>query len=900
MPTSFVTPAPTPWWRPLARSDRWALAWLFIIPTVLFVLPALFGRPAIDADNVIQNFPLRVLVGQQIASGHLPLLNPLAFAGTPLLGGLNAGALYPLTLLFAFVPAIGAWLINMIVIYLIAAVGVFVLLRWHGLRTLPSFVAALSYTYSGAMIGQMVHFGVVQGFSFIPWAMVLMLALSRRLRHLGPDETGRRLARVALPWAGGVALVWGLTFLTGEPRAMVVIELMTIVVVPCVLLLRTSYWIASWRGRVTYLLTLLVGFIWGVGLGLAQLLPGWSFIHVSQRSVVNYGFFGAGSLAVRWTALLLSPNLFGGNGVFGQQGFFANYNLAEVTGYAGLLALMAGAAFLTRFTRKGWRGGERDYTIYFVLGVVGLFATWGSFTPLGHVFREIPLFGSTRLQSRNVILVDFALSIVLGWWLQQVRARDVRAGLGKGFRWATALPALLAAALSLSLLAWGPSTVARFGVPAGTAHFVSGLQLVNWLHLVIALAAAAAVLVWRHSRHLVRILLGVLVVDLVVFLLFSSTGLVGGSGPREPSRVAAVALLGDNGRFALVDISGAHTGNFRALGQPNMNVFTGLASVQGYGALVLTNYNNATGTHPQAFLNACHLADGTFTQLRLSAVAISSTELSTNTALSPTDSSGCVANKREPSTRRYFGQLLNVHSIILTSVFGELLSKGPLHLQLLSGDGKPTGPNLVTAEATTKKAIFNWNRPTLAAGFVVTSGSGVQVGSAVVNPYGAKPSYSLNTNFQLAISSTSWRLTSTQEKFSVFKAKTVLPPAWLTARPAHGRVTNIRNASWGDTWITVDLTRASVLDRSEAYLPGWRATAVNEVTGRVVDLTVHRAGLIESVDVPRGEWTIHFHYHAPYIEVSLAVSAVSLVLLIGVASGLLVQNRRKRNAKVHS
>jgi hypothetical protein len=549
-------------------------------------------------------------------------------------------------------------------------------------------------------------------------------------------------------------------------------------------------------------------------------------------------------------------------------------------------------------------GAERDYTIYFVLGVVGLLATWGSFTPLGHVFREIPLFGSTRLQSRNVILVDFSLTIMLGWWLQHVRARDVQAGLEKGFRWITALPALLAAALSLSLLIWGPSTVARFGVPAGTAHFVEGLKLVNSLHLVLALVAAAAVLVWRHSRHLLRILLCVFALDLVVFLMFTATGLIGGSGPREPSRAAAVALLGDQGRFALVDVSGAHTGNYRALGQPNMNVFTGLASMQGYGALISTIYDDATGTHPQASLNACHLADGTFTQLRLSAVAISATELSTNTDLSPTVSSGCVANKRKPSTRRYFGQLLKVHSIILTSstspVLGDQLSTSPLHLRLLSGDGKPIGPELRAAEATTKKAVFAWNRPTRAAGFVVSSASGVQVGSAVVNPYGDKPSYSLNTDFQLAISSTSWHLSSTQKKFSVFKAAYVLPPAWLNPSRSNGRVTRVRNAAWGDTWITVDLRSASVLERSEAYLPGWRATAVNAASGQVVDLTVHRSGLIESVDVPKGEWTIHFHYHAPYIEVSLAVSTASLVLLIGVASGFTIQNRRKRNAKVHS
>ena len=36
-------------------------------PLVLFIIPALAGHPAIDADNLIQNFPLRVLAGRQLA-----------------------------------------------------------------------------------------------------------------------------------------------------------------------------------------------------------------------------------------------------------------------------------------------------------------------------------------------------------------------------------------------------------------------------------------------------------------------------------------------------------------------------------------------------------------------------------------------------------------------------------------------------------------------------------------------------------------------------------------------------------------------------------------------------------------------------------------------------------------
>src|ERR1700677_4921322 len=124
-----------PWWRTMARPDRWALGWLVGIPLVLFVIPALAGHPAIDADDLIQNFPLRVLAGRQLATGHLPLLNPLTNSGTPLLGGLNAGALYPLTLLYVFIPPLVAWIFNMIVVYVTGAVGMFALLRWHRVRT---------------------------------------------------------------------------------------------------------------------------------------------------------------------------------------------------------------------------------------------------------------------------------------------------------------------------------------------------------------------------------------------------------------------------------------------------------------------------------------------------------------------------------------------------------------------------------------------------------------------------------------------------------------------------------------------------------------------------------------------------------------------------------------------
>ncbi|HEY5104189.1 MAG TPA: hypothetical protein VII65_04005 [Acidimicrobiales bacterium] len=892
-------PAPTftPWWRPLTRSDRWALLWLLLIPTALFVVPALLGRPAIDADNLIQNFPLRVLAGKQIASGHLPLLDPLTNAGTPLLGGMNAGALYPLTVIFAFIPAIAAWVFNMIVVYLTAAVGVFALLRWHGLRTVPSFAAAISYAYSGAMIGQMVHLGVIQGFSFIPWAALVMLALSRRLSVVPTDAPWRHFARVSVPWIAGVAILWGLVFLTGEPRGIAELELLTIIIVPCVLLMRSSYWLTTWRVRLVYLSTLVIGFVWGIGLGLVQLLPGWSFISFSQRSQVDYRFFGAGSLPVHWATLLLNPDLVGGNGAFGQQGFFANYNLAEVTGYAGVLALMAGAAFVSRLHWRGWKGADRDFMIYAAIGVVGLFAAWGYFTPLGHLFRAIPLFGSTRLQSRNIILVDFAFSIMLGWWLEHlIVTKELRAKISRRSTWISVAPALVIAALCVALIGWGPFVLQHIGVPAGKEHFATTTKLLDEIHLVVALVGVLAIRVWRHARRLLSILMTVLVVDLLVFSAFTATGLIGGSGPREPSRASAVALFGTKGRFALVDQGGVHTGVYRSLGEPNLNVFTSLASVQGYGALISTIYDNATGTHPQTMLNPCALAKGTFSQLRLSAVAISGSELATSTSLATSVPTSCVTPRTPLVTHRYFGQILNVHTVTLTSTADASLSLRPIALQLLSAQGKPLGVPVV--EQPSKKAAFTFTGNRVAAGFVVSSTSPLHIGDTVVSQFGTGPSYRLDTNFQMAIDSSTWKLTSTEDKFSVFKATTLRPKAYLAAPNSKSTVTNIRSASWGDTWVSVALNTSSVLDRSDEYLPGWRATAVNAATGQRVNLVVHRAGLIQSVRVPKGKWTIHFHYHAPYIEASVATSAVSWVLMIGVAVIFIVTRRRRGNDKV--
>jgi hypothetical protein len=873
---------------------------MLIVPTLLFVIPALFGHPAIDGDNLIQNFPLRVLSGQQIASGHLPLFNPLTNSGTPLLGGLNAGALYPGTVLFAFLPPIAAWIINCIAVYVIAATGMFALLRWHGMRTLSSVAAAMSFAYSGAMIGQLVHLGVVQGSAFIPWGALIVVSLSRRLSLEPASSTWRHYARVSKPWVWGYALLWGLTFLTGEPRGIAEIELLTLTLGPSVLLIRSSYWISTWRARVTYVVALASGLAWGIAIGLVQLLPGWSFIGYSQRSSVSYSFFGAGSLVVRWTSLLFVPDIFGGNGTGGQPYYFAHYNLPEVTGYAGLLALIATFAFIAKLTRRGWKGEDRDYVLYFVVLVVGLFATWGSYTPLGHLFRDIPLYGSTRLQSRNIVLVDFAMAALLGWWFQRLQTRrTAEAGIEGRRTWVTLAPALAVVAFCAGLLIWGAQIVSYLGVFPQQEDLARDMHLSYGLHLAIAVLAVLVVLRWRTSKHVMRILMGILVADVLVFLVLSATALIGGSGPTEPSRPHAVALLGTRGRTALVDKGGAHQYRFQALGVPNMNVFTKLASVQGYGSLISTIYDNSTGTHPQAAINPCRLADGTFTQLRLAAIAVSYAQLSHNVNVPIPSAPNCRMSAPGQIAFRYFGQVLRVHSISVHGRGGQPVADATVSLTLVDAHGQLEGPPLLR-EASANQMTFTIAGPARrAAGFELTSLSPIAVGDAKVSQLAPiKVTYELNSPMQEALDGPNWRLSGTVGTFSVFKAGYVQPSVTVTT--PNGKVSHVTNAAYGDTWVDVDAHGPVTLVRSMAFLPGWRATAVNMATGKSEALKVTRDGLIQQVSVPNGQWRIHFHYHAPYIEVSLAASIVGSVLIIGVGAYLFIDERRRREDKVRS
>jgi len=575
-----------------------------------------------------------------------------------------------------------------------------------------------------------------------------------------------------------------------------------------------------------------------------------------------------------------------------------HYNLAEVSGYVGVVALTGVAAFFAQLTRRGWVGEHRAFTVFGVMVIVGLLATWGNFTPLGHFFHEIPMFGRTRLQSRNIIIVDLAAAVLLGWWMDAMTSGRRREAAVEGIRrFVTSIPAVAVLAWSIAMIvAYRP--ILEF-MDATTKTAANGASL-RWPMAVHALLAIGVLFVIARSPLRVkprRWLIAIMMVDLALLTALGSLSYSRNDGNIEPSPDVMSSLPGGHpGRIAILDSGLNDFSTFVKLGAPNLNVFTKQPSVQGYGSLIGEYYSNATGTHPLLGLDACQLGRGRFAQLNLQTVIASFSSL-TDPVDSPVVRKQNCPERNRPSgvVSRYFGQALALRSLsiqtslpsttfVVSSVpaFKAVAEPGfttrdGYSIRVVSDEtGAIRIPSRVLAplypglDKTAGITISTW-RP---AGSLIPSRSFVVTSTEITDDEGR--TLLLDEPYQIALQDAGFTYSGTRDGYAVFHNAASGPFTTSPQVPVSNRVEKI----WGDEWVTVDADSQEVdLVRSSAWLPGWRATAVNEATGQSKALTVKRHDLVQVVTVPPGSWRVHFHYHAPFIGIGLICSVIGVALL---------------------
>jgi|SRR5579862_835623 len=933
------------------RSSLLAAGSLVLLAFLVYGVPSLAGHPVVPGDDLTQNLPLRELVGRELSHGHLPLFDPYIWSGTPLLAGWNAGAAYPLTWLFAVLPASVAWPVNLIAVSAVAGVGCFAFLRASGLGVLASWLGGLTYAFAGGMAAQTQHIGLVAGMSWVPVALLALnrltapatgagaVAPSRRVTGgPGGPSASRGVGRRA-GWTAGLAASVGLVILAGEPRA---------ISDAAVVLVLYALWRLFRLWRVVHLDRLeaarraalragagvVAGCVLGVGLGAVQLLPGLAAVTASQRGAASAYLFSAGSLPVRWLLLLGVPDLLGGSGSFGQPVYFASYNLTEVTGYVGVLALVAAGALIGRALAPP-RRGVPEWAIWYVVAAAGVLLALGNHVPFWHLLVRVPLFGGQRLQSRSILATDLALAVLLAYWLDGWLSAGARVSFAE--RAAGSIPALAVAGAALGALVDGPAFAEWMGVTANRASEMRGLA--PWFVPPLVLGGLAIALLWSGARArpvaLRTIVSSYVVIDLTVFVLSAvvaagagaaiggHAGVAGrgGAAAGSASAVRPISALRIKGRFAVYDPT--LVGRPRELGVPDGNVLAGTYSVQGYGSIVDARYARAAGVHGlsgegQDVFAPAAARDGVFDSLDttdLFAPAQSFTTRLSDRGSSPPSgpaSNGPGARRLTPAPSAsagdrvrpgratwYLGVPHSVTSVVLRTRGGGDVKR----VGILTPSGRTVWASTPVAEGRTVRAV--WPRPQRAVGIVASAGSAGGTGGSgiVVEPPVVATTvgrFELDGALQSAVFAPHWAYAGVDGAFAIFRNRRADPPLRLRAAPgarlAGATVRQISGPRLEPASAEVASPHGAEVVRGVADVPGWQATWTPAGGDRSHPLMVRRLGVVQVVRVPAGRGVVAWYYAAPRFLTGawLTAGALAVVLVLaGVALGAPVREARR-------
>lgn len=474
------------------------------------------------------------------------------------------------------------------------------------------------------MAAQSVHIDLVEAGGWLVWAFVALDRIARR-----PP------GRPVVGWVALLALSVGLMGLTGAAEPLLDGGV--------ALVLYTLWLVGRGRGRRLRILAGAVsGAVLGGLIGAAQVLPGTLLQAQSQRGLHSYWYFTSGSMNKSLTLLVLDPLLLG-SAHTAPLTYIGTYNLSEISGYVGIVAVMGAVGLLARRHRRSPEASQ--WWIWYVIAVVGLVLVWGDFTPLGHLAYLVPFFNRQRLLSRNWLEVDLALVVLFAAWVDhmllapQPSEGSGGAGDGTGGRRLTSdvvLPLLPVGGVVLLqvLLAAGGAWFPHFlHVPQPVSYGVLWQQdLFLCVPSAVALAAGWMVVNRRRLGPMVgRMVVAVVAADLVVFNVMVQTDpqlhtAAADSGPSQVlAAMVASAPSGPGGqvpRFALYDPDRYYSPEADALGQPDLNVLRSLSSVQGYGALVAAGYEQATATHEQGGLAVGELSDGRLAALDLGVLVV--------------------------------------------------------------------------------------------------------------------------------------------------------------------------------------------------------------------------------------------------------------------------------------
>lgn len=394
------------------RLSGLVLLGLIGLPFVLFAAETLALRVFYFHDIQYYFIPYHQLVARYLREGVLPLWNPYAFSGIPLLGDGQTAIFYPPSWLFLVLPAQLAMNWAILSQFSVAGVGMFLFTREVGTGRAAALLAALAFMFNGFLTSRMVHLSIMSGAALIP----LVFWAAERLRK---QRTSGRLAVAAL--------VVAMQAFAGHPQVPVYTATALVVY------LLVQAFASAPRGRgLSRMASALVGlgaiYVAGYSLAAIQLLPWVDFARLSPRAAsASFGLVAGQSLVgVDWL-LLIMPYIFGGvrSGFFspGQPYLPQAIFIWERAAYVGILPLVLAMVGLLGIGRVCDETARTRRATLLALGavlVVGVAIAGGRDTAIAQVVYATPVLGKLRAYSRAITLLCFAVPALAALGLQEL------------------------------------------------------------------------------------------------------------------------------------------------------------------------------------------------------------------------------------------------------------------------------------------------------------------------------------------------------------------------------------------------------------------------------------------------------------------------------------------------
>lgn len=356
-----------------------ALLILFII--IFFNKQLFFGEVFYCCDNIAINVPSKVFLIEELRHGRFPLWNPYILSGSPFLADINLGLLYPLNLLFLMFPPFRALTIGVIIDFIIAAIGMFVLGRSLRLSQFASTLSSIIFTFSGTLVVYINDVPLLHVAVLLPWIiwawityftyptkkffLILVGLLSLQIIAGHPQLT-------YYTWLFGIAYVVFVNPLSIKQKT---ISLLSV-------------------GGLVFLLSSI------------QLIPFIELVHASTRIGMGFDYASFGSLnpfnMFRFFIQRLVGNL--SQGKDWLQG-------GSVYGYIGVLPIIL--LFFVPFKNIRVR-------FFLATAVTSLLLALGKYTPVFFIaYKLVPGLGSFRSPGHFLFLYTFSLALLAGFGIEE-------------------------------------------------------------------------------------------------------------------------------------------------------------------------------------------------------------------------------------------------------------------------------------------------------------------------------------------------------------------------------------------------------------------------------------------------------------------------------------------------